>query len=281
MTYLVTQIFEHLLMMFTAQMGVTPENRNLLIMKNEYKFNSLMLTPVAKTYHANTVAQEGILMGSPEYELKGARFHASKANVKLIKEFKGMLEDNLQKLKRGEQLSREALIDKIMELEEDILQSVDRKGNPYFLNNKVKPAKEYKQPHISNYVHYELWNDLFGYFGKAPEPTYMAAKVPVQLSNKSEINAWLETLSESQRTKFNAWREKFNKTGSTFSLTNILVPLEILNEKGLPEEIKPIVNYRRLIADILDPYYLYLSVMGIHCNYTKNQKFLTDIIEDH
>lgn len=278
-TYLITQVWEHMLGMFTAQMGVIPERRGLLIMKNEFKMPGLQMTPVAKTYHAYVKAQEGLVFeeGSA-YERKGARFHASKHNVGLIKPLHELMDSNLVKLSRGEEIDRSQLINAIYQLEQDIYNSVDLPNNPYFLTEKVKPADEYANPNSSNYAHYPLWQKVFAQkYGNAPDPMYLAAKVPVTLENKTAIKEWVASLPPSMQAGWELWRAELGKKGDKFS--NIKVPLEYLRHHALPEEMKPIINYRRIIGDILDPYFLYLSSMGIHLDYKDNTKTISDLID--
>lgn len=271
MTYLVTQVWEHMLAMFTAQMGVIEERRDKLIMKNEYKMPALQLTPVAKTYHAYVKAQEGLVFKSPEYERKGARFHGSKLNVDLIKRLHNLMDANLVKLSEGGKIDRSELVEAVYQIEQDILKSVHRKDNPYFVVEKVKPADEYANPNSSNFVHSPLWEMVFASrYGAHPPMPYQAAKIPVKLGNKTEINAWLETLPEDMKTNFNLWRTRYGKKADKF--TNIKVPMEFLRNHEVPKELHNIIDFESMVLQLADPYRLLLDSMDIHLG----KKLLSD-----
>jgi hypothetical protein len=266
--YFICQLFEHFLGMFVAQMGVAPENRDLLVMKNEYKMPILMLTPVAKTYQA---------YASPEYELKGQRFHASKHTKSLIDSFHKLLKDNLGVLRNGGKIDRGAVVDMVCTIEEDIKEQINSKESPYFLNVKVKDKDNYKQPYQQNYVHYPLWEKVFSSrYGAAPELEYTAVKVPVLLDKSAAKKAWVESLPEDMRKAFQEWQTEYGKENS--DMTNILVPLANLRQHGMPREIREIVNFRRIVADVLDPHYLYLQTMGIFFDYKDQTKLLSEVI---
>lgn len=276
--YFLCQLFEHFLGMFVAQMGVVPENRELLIMKNEFKMPVLMLTPVAKTYHAYVSSQEGLIFKKPEYELKGARFHASKHNANLIKEFHDLLKRNLGTLVSGEKISRGEVVDIVCAMEEDIRHSIKRKDNPYFLNVKVRDKENYKNPYSQNYAHYVLWNKVFSSrYGEAPELEYTAAKVPLLLETAGQIKAWLATLPTDMQQNYQEWLKECGK-GDNVAPTNILVPIANMREYGIPRELQGVVNYKRILADICDPHMLYLQTMGIFLDYKNNEKTLLEII---
>lgn len=275
--YFICQLFEHFLGMFVAQMGVAPENRDLLIMKNEYKMPILMLTPVAKTYQAYVASQEGLVFSKPEYELKGQRFHASKHTKALIDTFHKMLKDNLGILRSGGQIDRAAVVDMVCRIEEDIREQINSKESPYFLNVKVKDKENYKQPFQQNYVHYPLWEKVFSSrYGPAPELEYTAVKVPVLLDKAASKKAWIESLPEDMSKAFKEWQTEFGKENS--DLTNILIPLANLRQHGMPRELREIVNFRRIVADVLDPHYLYLQTMGIFFDYKDQTKLLSEVI---
>lgn len=276
MTYLVTQVWEHMLGMFTAQMGVVEERRDKLIMKNEYKMPGLQLTPVAKTYHAYVKAQEGLVFSRPEYERKGARFHASKLNVDLIKRLHKHMDENLVKLSNGDKIDRSELVNVIYEIEQGILGSVHQKDNPFFVVEKVKPEDEYAKPYSSNYVHAPLWEMVFSSrYGAHPPFPYQAAKIPVKLNNKTEIEAWLATLPDDMVANFKLWRERYGKTANKF--TNIKVPMEYLRNHEVPKELHSIIDFEGMILQLADPHRLLLSSMDIHLG----KKLLTNFeLED-
>lgn len=282
MVYMVNGIIAHALGNFTAQLGVVEDRRDLLVMKNEYKFPSLQLLPVAKTYHAYVKAQEGLVFSKREFELKGSRFHAGASNQDLVKELHQLMDDNLVNLNQGKKINRGELVDIILRVEEDIVGSLSRKDNVYFKRGRIRNHTEYKKPDISVYNHYTLWNEVFGEkYGKAPDPTYMAYKVDLNYPNGFE--EFFNTLTPKQQKGIDMWRVKHQKKDSVYP-TAFLVPMENFFKYGLPEELKPFAYIQKIANSVLDPHRLNLQAMGILLDKGKKSDspgiMLSEIIEE-
>lgn len=279
MVYMVNGIIAHALGNFTAQLGVVPERRNLLIMKNEFKFPSLQLTPVAKTYHAYTKGVEGLIYASPEFELKGARYHAGAANIELVDELHTLMENNLTNLNKGIKINRGELIDIMLRVENDIKDSLDRTENVYFKRTRIKSAEEYKTPDSSVYAMHTLWNEVFGdTHGQAPDPTYMAYKVDLEYPRG--FDGFLASLSPKQRRGFDVWRNKHNKKDDAFP-TYFTVPIDNFLKYGLPDELKPYANIRKIVSFTLDAHRLNLQSMGIMTDKGDGGTMLIEMMEGY
>ncbi|AFI55415.1 hypothetical protein TSMG0132 [Halocynthia phage JM-2012] len=278
MVYMVNGVIAHALGNFSAQMGVMPDRRKLLIMKNEYKFPSAMLTPVAKTYHAYVKAQEGLVFDKPEFELKGARFHAGANNMDLVKELHDLMERNLTNLNKGIKINRGELIDIMLRVENDIKASLDRKDNLYFKRVKVKDGSEYKNPNSSVYAHCTLWNALFGNsHGKAkPDPQYMAYKVDLIYNDGGK--EFMSRLSKSQLANFETWKRTHDKKADMIP-NAILVPVDSLLKFGIPDVLKDYADIGKIASFSLDPHRLNLQAMGILTDKADTGTLISDILE--
>lgn len=277
--YMVNGIIAHALANFTAQMGVVEDRRNLLIMKNEFKFPSLMLTPVAKTYHAYMKAQEGLVFSKPDFEMKGARNHAGSNNQTIVKELHKLMNDNLTNLNKGQLINRGELIDIMLRIEEDLRSSASRKTDLYFKRVRVRPEEEYKKPDASVSVYRTLWNYLFGKeYDEAPETQYISYKVDLNFENGNQ--EFLDALTQEQRDGLEAWRNRHNKK-STLVPETILVPVDCLQKFGIPKVLIPFVDVGKVAAFTLDPHRLNLGAMGIMTDKGENGVMLHDIMEGY
>ena len=277
MVHMVNGIIAHALANFTAQLGVTPENRHLLVMKNEYKFPALQLTPVAKTYHAYVKAQEGLVFDSPEFELKGARNHGGRTSRTIMSELHEFMDNALTNLNKGIKIDRGELIDIVYRIESDIGASLLRKDNVYFETVRIKSIDEYKNPHVGTYVQYTMWNNLFGKaYDAAPDPTYQAYKVPLNFNNGITLNEWLDTIPNGAR-QYEAWRNTHDKKAGTVP-TFIAVPKENFSKFGLPKEIVPVVDHRKIISFVTDCHQLNLQSMMVFLDYPNNERVITDMV---
>lgn len=278
MVYMVNGIIAHALGNFTAQLGVVPERRNLLIMKNEFKFPALQLTPVAKTYHAYTKGVEGLIYASPEFELKGARYHAGAANIDLVQELHDLMEKNLVNLNKGIKVNRGELIDIMLRVEEDIKDSLNRKENVYFKRARIKTESEYTKPDSSVYAMHTLWNELFGKeVEMAPDPEYMAYKVDLDFPRG--FKEFLAELTPEQQRGFTTWRHKHNKKDDV-EISYITIPIDLFLKHGLPPIIRKYGNVKKIAAFTLDPHRLNLQAMGILTDKGDAGVMLHDIMEE-
>ena len=277
MVFMVNGVIGHVLGNFSAQLGVVKESRKLLVMKNEFKIPSLQLTQVAKTYHAYVRAQEGLVFSKRKFELKGSRFHAGKSNAKVIEELQKYMDDNLVNLNSGKLINRGELIDIVLRIESEIEESIQTSGDPFFNRMRVKAREEYKDPD-GDWSRYTLWDALYADVSrKAPTPGYTGYKIPLSFGEDSK--AWLASLSDRQQKAYLRWTEAHGKKPTAVP-TFILIPVECYDIHGIPEQLKPHINRKKVLGAITDPHRLNLVSMGIILDAGKEGRLLGDIIEE-
>ena len=276
--FLVNGAIEHGLGTFTGQMNVQPDVRASLVMKSEFNFPVMMLTNVAKTYHGIKTSVEGMVYTKPEFELKGARFHAGKGNIALVTKLKDWMNNNLINLTKGIKINRGELVDMIYEVEQDIAASISRKENVYFQKLNKKALAEYSNPKSQDYAKQVMYNETFGatYDKMSDNEQVGCYKIPLKFNNG--VEAWYATLTRVQQKGYDrylAYVGKPLKDVPTFTI----VPVEVVHTVGLPNELKDIVNLTKLTKSTLDPHYLNLGSMGITMNYKESNRLISDFID--
>lgn len=272
--YLTTQNIVHILAQVSANMGVRTNNINMLAMKNEFAFPVFALTGMAKHYYAYISAQEGNVFKELDTEIKGVYLKDSNVPAYIKAEFLKTLKWVMDQVMSVGNFSIEELLLKIAKLEQDIYVSVRKGSSDFLARSQVKDKSSYKNPAVSPYTHYELWNSVFaGKYGIAPEPPYQAIKVSLGLNNKTDMQNWLSSIEDrSIAEQLEKWLIDNKKMG----ITSILLPRAIVEVNGIPEEVILAMNVRKLIYTTMKAFYIMLESF----NYFVINDNLTRIISD-
>ena len=276
LVYITSAVFWHELRRYTARMGISKEWRDNIEMKSELAMPSLLMTVVAKTYHCYVSNIEGYHYGEDrrKFEMKGKRFHGGALPANIIKPLKQTMEDNLIRVSKGEKVSREDVVSKVIELEQSIINGIAN-GEDWFDGVNIKPKEEVGERWGSLPPAWgEFWDVMWGdTHGKAPLDTYRAVKVPLILGSNKSILTWIYGLRPGAKELYEKWlRDTGKKPGH--ALNTIYVPVSSLVEYGIPKEILDNINYPSICHGVLDGWYLYLQSMNIFIDYRSASKKL-------
>lgn len=273
--YIVSEIVQHILAIQSANMGVEEEHMRLLAMKNEYYFAVLSLTSRSKHYYASRDAQEGLMLKEPELEVKGVGLRDSKVPPEINEDAKQLMLSIIQSIKNEEEISVIDILTHVADMERKILATIDSGSPRYMSSGQVKSMESYKTPEKANYIHYGLWNDVFGpTYGMIKPPPYTVVKVSLAASNRTEIDAWCERMNNPEiAARLKKWLlEKRRK-----DLKTILVPAEMVESSGIPKEIVAGIDKRKIVANIAGVYYLMLEPLGIFMQDKRITRLVSDM----
>lgn len=275
--YLATQTITHILALVSAGMGVREKHIHTLAMKNEFAFPVFVLTSMAKHYFAYVSAQEGNVYDEYDVEIKGVYLKDSNAPPHVMETFHNTLTWTMDRVIDGKGLEIEPLLRKVSAMEKDVEQSV-RRGDPFYLTNaQVKDPDSYKNPAVSPYVYYGLWQEVFSEkYGDAPPPPYSAARISVDLNNRTKLNEWMANMEDqSMAEKMRKWMVDNNKA----AITSFLLPRANIETNGLPEEVIRAMDIRKLIFNTVKPFYFLLEALGVYMINDKLTKLVSDTID--
>ena len=274
-TFLNSQMVKHKLALMSANIGVIKEHIHKISMKNEYYFPVYCLTPSAKHYFAYRSAQEGNILPEIETEIKGVHLRDSTAPAIVTRRLKRYMEEAMDHIMEKGHLTLDEVLGPIAEIELAIKKDIETAGFMYMKATQIKSVSSYvKGEEAANYKHYMMWNEVFApIYGPAPEPPYQAVKVSVDLDTRQKFNDWIATLEDKELGKrFADWMESNGRT----NVTTFILPLANLQVYGIPKEIISAINMRKLIMNMVAPFYLVLEAFGI---YLKNEN-ITRLISD-
>lgn len=277
---IVTQSTDHYIKKFAANMNIDNNAANYLEMENEYLWDVFVNTNVSKHYFANILIQESNVL-NPEVpkdslEIKGVNLIVPNAYQEMRVISNKLMTDILGNIGTNKDLSLEDTVDHVKYAENIIYESMLR-GSPDVLKlEKIKPANSYKLgPTVSNYLYYTLWQDVFSEkYGESPPPQFMAVKMPTTVGTRKAMNDYLETI-EDERIKYK-FKEFLKKVGKEHIAT-IRLPLLIVHESGIPKELLPIMDFKRVIKDNVNHLYIILEGLGY---YIKDNSILLEELDD-
>lgn len=274
MVFIITGIVAHLLALISIRMGVKQDKVHLLKMKNEFYFAVLFATTSAKHYFASQDAQEGNFYSEPELEVKGVGLRDSKLPREVNTRLKEMMSQLIETMKAGEKIELKGVLTEIADFEREIVASIKRGEGKFAVRIKIKPESSYADPAKSVYFQYPLWNEVFApSYAPAPTPQYDGAAFPLMTSNKTALKQWCDSMSDRGLAKR---LENYMLANRRNDMSRLIVPVQIIEQFGLPEDILKGIDYRAAIIRNMSPFYLLLESFGVMFRDKNNTKVVSD-----
>lgn len=253
-TFAVCQCIAHSLAMLSANVGVERKYITRLAMKNEYGFPVLMNTNLSKTYAALVSIREGNVFSEYDLDLKGVGLRGSSAPKPILQGIKSLIEDTLHAIDRGELLSAKEMIKRVAQYELDVMRSIKRGEYTYLRSDQIKPEST-KMPY------FELWQDVFGpKYGMSVEPPIPVVKVSLDITSKSGLAEWLESIEDKPLAgRLDTWLKKYNRK----DMKTMYLPYQVIRNCGMPVEIADAANLKKVTYDTCSGFYLVLEACGL------------------
>ncbi|AUG86008.1 hypothetical protein BOSOLAPHORUS_222 [Erwinia phage vB_EamM_Bosolaphorus] len=273
-TFLISQQVVHLLAIVSGNIGVADEHLFRLAMKNEYYFETFVLTNMGKHYFATQAAREGNFFPKPKLELKGVHLRNSNVPKEIRDRGNKLINDILDKSNVNEQFSVVDLLNQVGDIERFIINSIT-KGETIFLTKAtIKDKGSYAKPYSSNYYHYCMWQEVFAEkYGQAPPLQYIGLKAKLGLSSQTAVNDWLDSLEDQALAE--RMRKFLVKYGKK-SITQVVMPADIVMNMGVPPEIIAGIDLRNLIMENLSMVYSCLESLGLYYVNDNATKLVSD-----
>ena len=275
MTLLISKTLSSILLKFSTQIGCNEKDRTILKMKNEYSFQVMFGTSIAKNYASQIVAREGDVYLEPELEIKGSTLRGSNTPLVVRNQLNGLIESSMETIKSGKRLNLNEVLKQVGELERRLMDNMVSGKLDYLKTVELKDEGSYKNPWSNNYIYYDLWKKVFApKYGSSAEPPYLSVKISMNLDKPGKVKSWLANMADQELAfRMTQWMKERNK----YKFTQMLLPTEIISKLGIPQEIIDGSGVRGVVYDTLKPIYLILESYGY---YTIN-KDKTRLISDN
>lgn len=263
LSFFASSAITHVLAKMSANMGVRSSQIFQYAMKPEYFFPVFALTSRAKTYWAGQGAQEGQVFKEIELEIKGAVMKASNSPKFIIKDVVDTIRTIVENLMANKKISLRHWLNHVANIELDILGNLRSGGVKYLKGAEIKPPDSYtKEANKSPYRQYMMWQEVFAdFYGPAPEPPYNSVKVSLSIKNKTDLNNFFDGMENPEIARR---LRNFMATHEMANLTTIHVPRDIALNDGVPDVLRGSVGARRIISNIMEPYYVILESLGYY-----------------
>jgi len=256
----VSESIRNVLIQLGKNMNVEEDVMSEIDMKSEYMFSSFMPTYGSKHYIEKTVIKELIQM-LDKVTFHGVSLIANKVLAKYTDKKKALVKSLIHTVESGGRVDLKEIISFIKTLEIEIIEMIKNADSSIFLFSDVKGKKDYKIPMSSQYFHYELWEQVFAEkYGHVETPPYLAMKVSIDLSTKKKIEDMISSIEDAGiRERWAVFFEKYPKG----SMTQVIVPYEIVKSQGLPIELFNIIDKNKIVENTLSPFYNVMEILGI------------------
>ena len=300
--FLACQVVTHTLACLSAGMGVRGEDVLKLAMKNEYAFSAFGLTNIAKHYVASMIAQEGGVYTKADLEIKGVQYKDSNSPPEIIEEDNAYIESVMDQIYATGHFEMMPILRSMAQTEKNVTESIKKGDTKYLKSAYVRPKEDYKKPMSSNYFHYLLWEKAFSHkYGATPSLPYRAVKISVDLPNKTAIKKWVDGIEddtmrnalyelyvygdgggadddelapgeistkeadseETTEQPEEAPKSKDAPMKPKVKITSFLMPLDLVQLNGIPEEILRVADVRRQTYSTVSPFYLCAETLGL------------------
>lgn len=275
MIFLASQTITHVLAIMSANFGISNKRLHDIAMKNEYKFDVFVPTQVAKHYYATMSCQEGNVFDKLKGEIKGVHLKSSNAPAKITKQATVMMEEIIKTVMAGNKIKILDLLKEIGDLERNIIKFISEGKLEYFRLAQIKSAESYKSGAVSSpYKHHVFWNEIFAKkYGAISEPPYTCIKVSTVLDNATATANWVANMTDKTiAARVQAWMTKNNRV----DLPTILLSVDIISNKGIPEELLSIIDTRTMVSDLSRIFYIILETLGYFIANDKKTKLIMD-----
>lgn len=272
--FLASATIKHLLAMMSANFGIEQSKLFRISMKSEYSFDVFVPTQLGKHYYAIKTVQEGNVFTDPEYEIKGVQLKNANTPKYLIKEAEAMMKQIIASVMKEEEIPLIEYIQKVANIENRVISSIHNNDISYFRNSSIKDSGSYVgEKEESPYQHHYFWNEVFGpKYGVVADPPYSTKKISIRCDNPTDLKSWVSSIEDKElAARLQGYLDKNSKR----TLSTLYIPTEVLSNKGIPVEVKKVIDYDKLIVDLFGVFYIILETLGF---YSMGEKKVTRMV---
>jgi hypothetical protein len=146
--------------LITKNLNIPEEERRHILLKNEFLYSRLIMTPVKKTYFGSVILQEGHRLDPPDFDMKGLQLKKTTTNRVTREFFLPLLRTEIAE---ADNIDLRSFVGKYIEYEEQINNGiVEERSNTFSLPKTYKNAKAFAAPFTQMAFRGGLvWNALY------------------------------------------------------------------------------------------------------------------------
>ena len=246
-------IIDDTLRQFSVNLGLEGKEINRISMKSELTASSIGMVRLTKTYFENAIIKEKSVLTKPKLIIKGVHLKSSNLPTEIVVGAHTLMQEISTSLMNKEPIQLNSIIQRVMEIERDIVKSVHKGDRKYLRLLRINPADSYKDtsPLKNNAGWADFWPQTIDL------PT-LFVKLPTTLENQTSLKNWLASLPPDVQPRIVQWVTDRGRK----ELPTIYIPEDFMVAYGTPDYIRPIVDVNRIVNDICNIYYIVLHSLG-------------------
>lgn len=276
MTFFASSNIAHVLATMSKNMGVETKNLKRIAMKSEFRFDVFIMTMLGKHYFALIGCQEGSVYEKHKVEIKGVHLKSSQITKELTSQSEKMMVDIMYDILNKGTVSMKTYIERVRAIEQHVMAQIRAGNKDYFKAASIKDAESYtKDEEESPYQLHTAWQMTFGKkYGLMPDPPYRTIKISLDIGGPAKLKAWIASIKDADLQKWiRHWvAVKEKKNFSTFTM-----PEEMFVRHGIIDEIKDVVDVRKITMELCTSFYLVLETMSLFFVGDKHSSLVSEI----
>ena len=272
-TFTLSQGIKHYLAQLCCGMGVETADLFLIAMKNEFLYDLIFSSALAKHYIAIATIQEGKLLAKYRTDIKGVGFRSS-AYPEFVKDsFTKYVLRLFDLIRKDVKIHVRDVMEEVVHVEETLYKNLTSGDAIFFPSVSVKDAADYAEPQKSAYVYVELWNAVFApVFGEMTVPN-KCIKIPLYGGKKFlKQKAALRKIEQFDKNMHDRLLQFCQEKGKD-ELAYILLP-QIFDR--IPDVFLDIMDYRSTITSVCVPFYRFIELLGIATSNVDGNALVSD-----
>jgi hypothetical protein len=276
--FISSELTAELLVRMSANMGIDKKNLQTVTMKPEVVSLGQVNTQKAKHYVMDKSVVEGNVYADEhvEIEIKGVGLRSSKFPKVIRSESEKFMRMVLKLPLRETKVKPINIASVMANIEHTLSRNIEKGDQTLLQTERINKPEAYARANDHHTLAYEFWNSVFGNkYGRIEELPTSTLKVSVTVGNKKALLKWIDTLDPYQRKQAHEFIIRHNK----LYFTNILVPQHAL-ENGMIKEIVPIIDKRKMLGQLMKPFYTISTGMNLNILNTNLTRFWSDEITE-
>lgn len=203
------------------------------------------------------LVKEGAVYDKIKMEIKGVHMKDSTIPGNIVKDAAAEMERVIKNVMTGSGMDLTHILKRTIEVEQSIIDSIRNSETTYFKRIKIKDRASYKlgaeklkegDVDKTNFRHYTCWETCFApIYGHQPPPPYSAISIPLNLPTRTSVQSWLASLEDQAfAARFATWLASNNMA----MIGQIHLPIEFCQNNGIPKELAPIVDVKRIVLTL-------------------------------
>ena len=257
------------LKLLCKNMNIDEDKMSSVSMKSEFFWSIFVPTEGSKHYFERAHVQEKEILDDLD---RGTKGHTTPHGVGLIanqtlevyNDFKmELIHDVANTLEQNKLMSLREKIDMIIELENGIIDAINNGDSNVLTTDNISNPEAYKLSwDKTKYKFHAIYDRAFSdKYGKIAEPPYRVYKLNVKIEKTKDFLNWIADIEDDEiRNALLKYHEEYPIN----SMSQFLLPVDIVKSKGIPDEFKHIIDYTRAVEMLLSPIYTIMDTLGVY-----------------